>query len=40
MRRMGQPADMVGVCLFLASDAGAYVNGAQILMDGGMFRTL
>ena len=40
MRRMGQPADMVGVCLFLASDAGAYVNGAQILMDGGMVRTL
>jgi NAD(P)-dependent dehydrogenase (short-subunit alcohol dehydrogenase family) len=40
MRRMGQPEDMVGVCLFLASDAGSYVNGAQILMDGGMFRTL
>lgn len=40
MRRMGQPEDMVGVCLLLASDAGSYLNGAQILADGGMFRTL
>jgi NAD(P)-dependent dehydrogenase (short-subunit alcohol dehydrogenase family) len=40
MRRIGNPADMVGVCLFLASDASAYVNGAQILLDGGSFRTL
>jgi NAD(P)-dependent dehydrogenase (short-subunit alcohol dehydrogenase family) len=40
MRRIGQPDDMVGVCLFLASDASAYINGAQILADGGMFRTL
>jgi hypothetical protein len=40
MRRMGQPDDMVGVCVFLASDAASYINGAQILADGGMFRTL
>lgn len=40
MRRMGQPPDMAGVCLLLASDAGSYINGAQILLDGGMFRTL
>jgi len=40
MRRLGQPADMTGVCLLLASDAGAYINGAQILLDGGFFRTL
>ncbi|MCB1013931.1 MAG: glucose 1-dehydrogenase [Acidimicrobiales bacterium] len=40
MKRIGQPKDMVGVCLFLASDAAAYVNGAQVLVDGGFFRTL
>jgi NAD(P)-dependent dehydrogenase (short-subunit alcohol dehydrogenase family) len=38
--RVGQPADLVGVCVFLASDAAAYLNGAQVLVDGGMFRTL
>ena len=39
MRRIGQPEDMVGVCVFLASDASSYVNGAQILVDGGSFET-
>jgi NAD(P)-dependent dehydrogenase (short-subunit alcohol dehydrogenase family) len=40
MGRIGSPMDMVGVCLFLASDAAAYVNGAQIEVDGGAARTL
>ncbi|MDQ6697819.1 MAG: glucose 1-dehydrogenase [Actinomycetota bacterium] len=40
MKRIGQPEDLVGVCVFLASDAASYVNGAQVLVDGGLFRTL
>lgn len=40
MGRIGRPDDMVGVCVFLASDASAYVNGAQILADGGAFKQL
>jgi NAD(P)-dependent dehydrogenase (short-subunit alcohol dehydrogenase family) len=40
MKRIGQPEDMVGLCVFLASDASSYINGAQVLVDGGMFRTL
>jgi NAD(P)-dependent dehydrogenase (short-subunit alcohol dehydrogenase family) len=40
MQRIGLPEDMVGVCVFLASDASRYVNGAQVLIDGGLFRTL
>lgn len=40
MKRIGQPQDMVGVCVFLASEAASYVNGAQVLVDGGLFRTL
>jgi NAD(P)-dependent dehydrogenase (short-subunit alcohol dehydrogenase family) len=40
MGRVGTPRDMVGICQLLASDAGSYINGAQILVDGGAFRTL
>ncbi len=40
MGRIGRPGDMVGVCVFLAGDGARYVNGAQVLVDGGLFRTL
>ncbi len=35
MRRIGKPEDMGGIAVFLASDAGSYVNGAIIPVDGG-----
>lgn len=33
--RWGQPADMVGAAVFLASEAAAYVTGQEIFVDGG-----
>ncbi|KAJ1975090.1 hypothetical protein H4R34_004466 [Dimargaris verticillata] len=35
LERVGVPSDMAGVCLYLASKAGSYVNGALIAVDGG-----
>ncbi|RYO79266.1 hypothetical protein DL763_009344 [Monosporascus cannonballus] len=34
--RIGRPADVAGACIFLASRAGSYINGATIAVDGGM----
>jgi NAD(P)-dependent dehydrogenase (short-subunit alcohol dehydrogenase family) len=33
--RMGTPDDIGGICVFLASDAASYVNGATVWADGG-----
>lgn len=34
-RRPGLPRELVGLCLLLASDAGSYLNGQTIFVDGG-----
>ena len=35
LRRFGTAADLDGALLLLASDAGAYITGATIVVDGG-----
>jgi NAD(P)-dependent dehydrogenase (short-subunit alcohol dehydrogenase family) len=35
LRRLGQPEDMAGAALLLASRAGAYITGQTIVVDGG-----
>ncbi|MEP9364052.1 SDR family oxidoreductase [Nocardioides sp. CN2-186] len=35
LKRMGQPKDMVGACLFLLSEESAWVTGQIIAVDGG-----
>jgi len=35
IKRMGQPGDMVGACLFLLSDEAAWLTGQIIAVDGG-----
>ena len=37
--RIGEPDDMAGVAIYLASRAGAYVTGAVIPVDGGISTT-
>jgi 3-oxoacyl-[acyl-carrier protein] reductase len=34
--RFGQPAEVAGLVCFLASDAGAYISGQTLTIDGGM----
>lgn len=34
--RMGEPDEIAGAAVFLASEAGSYVNGQTIAVDGGM----
>ncbi|EUC33504.1 hypothetical protein COCCADRAFT_36707 [Bipolaris zeicola 26-R-13] len=38
--RTGVPSDLAGPAVFLGSDLSSYVNGAQLLVDGGLFVNL
>jgi L-rhamnose 1-dehydrogenase len=38
--RIGEPDDIAGPVVFLASDAARYVNGAGLLVDGGLYVNL
>ena len=37
LRRIGKPEDMAGIVSFLVGDDSAYVNGAIIHANGGLF---
>jgi NAD(P)-dependent dehydrogenase (short-subunit alcohol dehydrogenase family) len=39
-QRAGSKEDIAGVLLYLASRAGAYVNGSVMLVDGGKIATV
>lgn len=36
LRRLGEPDDIAGACVFLASRAGRYLTAAELVIDGGI----
>lgn len=38
--RIGEPPDVADIILFLCEDASRYMNGSEVLVDGGMFVNL
>ena len=36
LRRLGEPGDVAGACLFLCSPLAAYITGESLLVDGGL----
>jgi len=39
-QRWGEPEELVGACVFLASDASSFVNGIVLYVDGGLTASL
>ena len=39
MRRLGEPDDLIGALLLLASDAGRFITGTELVVDGGFDAT-
>jgi gluconate 5-dehydrogenase len=40
LHRWGKPGEIAGAAVFLASDAGGYVTGHQLIVDGGFTSTM
>jgi NAD(P)-dependent dehydrogenase (short-subunit alcohol dehydrogenase family) len=39
LRRLGEPADIAGIAVYLASQAGAWTTGQSFIIDGGIMST-